>query len=139
VQDRDFFDLLYQQWSKTSYAEHSFWGVAEDTEHYAEGPGTFIIWAEFKEPSKDIDAVDGRKFIASFNKEADADFVAGLHGCFGDLVRRWHDALSAEEASEKRADEAVQDQFRLATELAELKVKYGDKTEDYHGQAATQA
>lgn len=123
MQDRDFFDLLYQQWSKTTGAENQFW-ASEENHNF---PGEWVIWS--------VDQDDNRTQVAYNLREVDADFIAGLHGCFGDLVRRWHAALDSEEESEKRADEAVQDQFKLATELAELKVKYGERTEDYHGQA----
>ncbi|QJD52093.1 hypothetical protein PBI_MA5_41 [Mycobacterium phage MA5] len=116
MEDRDFFDLLHQQWAKTTGAEDTFWAVEEDTEHYAAGPGTFNIWAVSQQASKDPDAVDGRKFVASFEREEDADFIAAVHGCVPDLTRRLHMALD-------EADRADYDRDSRECRLAELELE----------------
>jgi hypothetical protein len=119
MQDRDFFDVIYQQWAKTTGAENQFWA----SEKVA---GCWNVTS--------VDKDDNRTPIAFGMREVDADFIAGLHGCLGDLVRFCHANLDKAEAMEVERDEAVQDQFRLAVELAELKAKY-EKVEDWHGKA----
>ncbi|AFL47857.1 hypothetical protein FLUX_41 [Mycobacterium phage Flux] len=108
MEDRDFFDLLYQQWSKTTGAQDTYWMVEEDTEHYAGGPGTFLVLA--------VDKENERKFIASFEREEDADFIAGLHGCLADLVRKLHMALD-------EADNADYDRDSRECRIAELELE----------------
>ena len=120
MQDDEFFDLLYQQWTKTTRAEDAYWMV-EEVDVSPEGQS--CLWWDVVAVDKD----DNRTRIASFDYEVDADFVAGLHGCLGDLIRRLHQAVEEAESSDKRADEAVQDQFKLACELAELEKKHQDE------------
>jgi len=94
-EDNRFFDELYQQWSKTTGAKDTYWMPEEDSVSYAGGEGTFCIWAVNM-------ATEERKFIASVDRDEDAEFIAGLHGAVPDLIRRLHEAV--EEAV--RADEA---------------------------------
>ncbi|AHJ88699.1 hypothetical protein PBI_RHYNO_41 [Mycobacterium phage RhynO] len=123
MEDRDFFDLLYQHWSKTTGAQDTYWMVEEDTAHYDGGPGTFIVWAVGQEPSKDIDAVDGRKFIASFSREEDADFTTAMHGCLADLVRKLHMALDEADRADYDKDSRECRMAELELENAELRRK----------------
>ncbi|AVR76809.1 hypothetical protein KIY83_gp39 [Mycobacterium phage Fameo] len=90
-QDHQFFDILYQQWSATTGAEHSYWMPEEDESF----PGSFNLIAVHQEK-------DERRPLAAFMDQADAEFVAGLHGAVPDLIRRLHDAI--DEATRK--DEA---------------------------------
>ncbi|ATN88411.1 hypothetical protein SEA_DALMATIAN_40 [Mycobacterium phage Dalmatian] len=90
-QDHQFFDILYQQWSQTTGAEHSYWMPEEDESF----PGSFNLIAVHQEK-------DERRPLAAFMDQADAEFVAGLHGAVPDLIRRLHDAI--DEATRK--DEA---------------------------------
>jgi len=90
-EDKTFFDELYQQWSKTTGAKDTYW--------MPEKAGTPY------EDDYDIYAVSeggGKKVIASYLRDEDAEFIAGLHGAVPDLIRRLHEAV--EEAV--RADEA---------------------------------
>ncbi|AFQ97348.1 hypothetical protein FGG47_gp55 [Mycobacterium phage Rebeuca] len=108
MEDREFFDLIYQHWSKTTGAQDTYWMTEEDTEHYAFGPGTWNVFSVNKD--------DERKFIASFEREEDADFIAAMHGCMADLVRKLNDALD-------EADRADYDRDSRECRLAELELE----------------
>jgi hypothetical protein len=121
LDDRTFFDTLFQQFSKTTRAENTFWAVEKDLDedfHAPNGlifPGqdTWTIYAVAQDQSK--------TFVGDFTNEVDADFVAGLHGCFPDLVRRLHDALDEADRADSNRDEREQEVFRLALENQELR------------------
>ncbi|UJD20877.1 hypothetical protein SEA_ZIMMER_39 [Mycobacterium phage Zimmer] len=106
VQEHDFFDILYQQWSKTTWAENSYWLPEED----ASFPGSFNIVA--------ADSSDNhtRKPVAAFLAEEDADFICGLHGAIPDLIRRLHEALDMADRKDTANDLA---QGQLAETLLE--------------------
>ncbi|AHG24260.1 hypothetical protein KIY80_gp36 [Mycobacterium phage Benvolio] len=90
-QDHQFFDILYQQWSATTGAKDHYWMPEEDESF----PGSYNLIAVHQ-------AKDERRPLAAFMDQADAEFVAGLHGAVPDLIRRLHDAI--DEATRK--DEA---------------------------------
>lgn len=114
MEDREFFDLLYQQFTKTTGAENKFYMPEEDTAHFVGGgAGTWIVWAVDKEHSKE--------FVASFDKEVDADFFAGVHGCIADLIRRLHTAIDEADRLDIERDEAQQDLAAVALENEELR------------------
>lgn len=89
----DFLDRLYQVWSQTTGAENRVWLVEEDVDYLLGGPGTWNLWT--------MDQAEKREVIAGwFNNEADADFIATVHGAVADLVRVTRAALDdAERAS----------------------------------------
>uniref|UniRef100_A0AAU8GQY8 Minor tail protein n=1 Tax=Mycobacterium phage BabyBack TaxID=3158877 RepID=A0AAU8GQY8_9CAUD len=95
-QDHEFFDTLYQQWSKTTMAEHGYWMPEEDESF----PGCFNLIAVHQ-------SNDERKPLAAFMDEADAEFVAGLHGAVPDLIRRLHEAID-EAVSKDEANDIAQ-------------------------------
>lgn len=103
IEDRDFFDLLYTQWSKTYGAENMFWMPVEAK------VGDDVFWEVYA-----VDAEKEQHLVASFQSEEDADFVSAVHGCLADLVRRLHSALDESE----RLDESKDDQSALTAELA---------------------
>jgi hypothetical protein len=90
MDDRDFIDLLYQQWCKTTGAEKTFWRPVE----------TLNGWDIVA-----VDSDDNRTLVATVPNEVDADFICGLHGCMGDLVRRLHDALDEADRADRDRDE----------------------------------
>jgi hypothetical protein len=96
MEDRDFFDTLYQLWSKTTGAEDTYWKYEEDTRHYAGGPGTFNIYS--------VDSSGQEKFVASLQSDEDADFITAVHGSLGDLVRRLHEALDEADSADFNHD-----------------------------------
>lgn len=91
MDDDLFFDELYQLWSKTSGKSSSFWMPVE----YVDGTGRWKVYS--------VDTEDDSKLlVASELSEADAEFVAGIHGAVSDLIRVLHE--SVDEAARK--DEA---------------------------------
>ncbi|AEJ93391.1 hypothetical protein SEA_GREEDYLAWYER_41 [Mycobacterium phage GreedyLawyer] len=106
-QDHQFFDILYQQWSKSTWAEHSYWMPEEDQSF----PGCFNIIAV--DQSKEE---KNRNPIAAFLKEEDAEFIAGLHGAVPDLIRRLHEAIDDATRKDEENDRA---QGMLADALLE--------------------
>ncbi|AHJ86652.1 hypothetical protein CRB1_41 [Mycobacterium phage CRB1] len=104
-QDHEFFDILYQQWTKSTLAEHGYWMPEEDTSF----PGSFNLIAVHQ-------SKDERRPIAAFMDEADAEFVAGLHGAVPDLIRRLHEAIDEAVRKDEQNDIA---QGQLADALLE--------------------
>lgn len=106
---QDFLDKLYQGWSQTTGAENRFWIVEP-----VEGAG-FSIHA--------VDEHDVREIVATNMTEADADFVAGIHGALADLVRRTSEAVDDAERASLDRD---QQEGRIADlELEILGLKQG--------------
>lgn len=107
IDDKDFFDTLYTQFTKTTDAADRYWMPEE-----VEGHG-YTIWT--------VGEGGGRTEIGAFLFEADADFVTAVHGCFPDLVRRLHAALDEADRLDVDRDEREQEVFRLSVENEELK------------------
>ncbi|UJD21141.1 hypothetical protein SEA_SORORFAGO_44 [Mycobacterium phage SororFago] len=99
AEHKEFFDVLYQQWSLTTGAKDTYWMVEEDTEHFAFGPGNWIVWA-FNPNTED------KTFIGAFDNEVDADFVAGLNGAVPDLIRHLGTALDENDRLDEARDAA---------------------------------
>lgn len=110
MEDREFFDLLYQEFTKTTDAETTYW-MSERAKDAADNElPWFAIWAV---------SDDGhRQLVADGLSEADADFITAVHGCFQDLVRRLHDAVDeADRLDEERDNQEV----RIADLIAEVR------------------
>ncbi|ASZ72830.1 hypothetical protein SEA_DRAKE55_41 [Mycobacterium phage Drake55] len=119
-QDHQFFDELYQQWSATTGAKDTYWIVEEDSGRYDSGPNTYIVWAFHPQTQE-------KTFVGSFDKEADADFVAGLNGAVPDLIRRLHDAIDeatrkdeANDIAQGQLADALLENIGLQAEIHEL-------------------
>lgn len=110
MDDREFFDHLFQVWSKTTGAQDRFWSV----EKYTDGTDRWKLYAVGEDKSK--------KLIASeIHSEDDADFLAGVHGCLADLVRRLHAALDEADAADLDRDSRECRIFELEVEVQCLK------------------
>ncbi|AMQ66776.1 hypothetical protein PBI_MULCIBER_38 [Mycobacterium phage Mulciber] len=111
-QDHEFFDILYQQWAQTTGVEKGYWVVEHD-------PDEHLPWQLFA-----VDQVtEERRWVGSFHREEDADFVAGLHGALPDLIRRLHDATD-EAVRKDEANDIAQGQLAEALlEVAGLKAE----------------
>lgn len=92
MEDRDFFDLLYQQWSKTTGAEDRYWMP----EAHFDKSGRWNIYA--------VGDDESRKQIGSGLTERDADWITAVHGCFADLYRRLHAALDEADNADYQRD-----------------------------------
>ncbi|AUV61999.1 hypothetical protein KIV63_gp45 [Mycobacterium phage SWU2] len=120
MEDRDFFDLLHQQWAKTTGAEQMFWMP----EQYKDGTNRWKLHAVYM----GTDGEETRKLIASdFQSEADADFIAAVHGCMPDLVRRLHAALDEADSKDYDRDSRECRIAELELENKELREKVGGK------------
>jgi hypothetical protein len=113
MDDRTFFDHLFQMFTRTTGAENMFWKYERDLKYFDGGPAVFLI--------KAVDQEGNEEFVGSLHSEADADFITAVHGCFPDLVRRLHDALDEADRADTNRDEREQEVFRLALENQELR------------------
>lgn len=108
MEDREFFDELYQQWSKTTGSDDSYWMP----EAHFDNSGRFNVYS--------IDKDDKRKLVASGLSDWDADWVTAVHGCFGDLWRRLHSALDESDEADLSRDERECRIYELEVEVDAL-------------------
>lgn len=83
---------MYVQWSKTTEAENQFW-----MPQYAEDINGHEVYA--------VDAEKNKTIVGVLYSEEDADWITAVHGCFGDLVRRMHQALDESDRLDSYVDE----------------------------------
>lgn len=107
MDDLEFFDTLYQGWSKTTGAEDMYW----EPELY-QGQ-CHVIWA--------VDQDGNRKRVATGMTESDAAWITALHGCFADLTRRLHQAVDEAERFEIEKDNVICEMAQLAEENNNLR------------------
>jgi len=103
MEDREFFDHLYQLWSKTTGASDRYWMPVD-----LGGKNVFHIQAVAQDESV--------KRIASNLKDEDADFITAVHGCIPDLIRRLYAALD-------EADRLDYDRDSRECRIAELEIE----------------
>lgn len=111
MDDRDFFDHLYQLWSKTTGAQDMYWMPVQDELHN----------------DSDIFAVgedEQKKLVASFLSDEDADFITAIHGCLPDLVRRLNAALDEADRADHERDSRECRIAELEMELMEWEKRY---------------
>jgi hypothetical protein len=111
VDDIEFFDLLYQGWSKTTGAETTFW-MPEQDEY-----GNWDIFAVDQEQNKTV--------VGMVASEEDAAWITALHGCFADLVRRLHQAVDEAERFDCEKDQVISEMAELIEQLEGYKQRYG--------------
>lgn len=112
MEDTEFYDFLYQGWSKTTDAGNSYWSVEEV------GNGLDVLW--------EINAIDqeGEKgFVAEFNSEEDAGFVAAIHGCLPDLLRKLGDLEDENSRLDEKADKYIGWLANALCEIEDLREK----------------
>lgn len=109
MQDRDFFDHLYQMWAKTTNASDRYW----DFQDLAEYVNEYTVAA--------VGENDERAYVGAFASEADADFITAVHGCFPDLFRRLNDALDESDRADYERDSRECLIAELSMEVAGLK------------------
>lgn len=108
MEDREFFDELYQLWSKTTGAENRFWMPEE---HF-DRSGRFNVYAVAEDET--------RKLVASGMTEADSEWLTAVHGCFADLWRRLHAALDEADTADYDRDSRECRIFELESEVKAL-------------------
>lgn len=104
MEDREFFDLLFQMWAKTTGAEDRYWQPVE----YQDQTGRNRIFAVGRDDQKTL--------VASEMPETDADWITAVHGCFPDLIRRLNSALD-------EADRADYERDSRECRIAELEME----------------
>ncbi|GAB2709649.1 hypothetical protein [Nocardia thraciensis] len=110
MDDQEFFDALYQLWSKTSGAEERTWFAKEND--IIDG---YCIMTEDATPAE-----AGSASIADFMHEADAKFIAFVHGVIPELVRRTQDALDESDRLDAEKDELIAVQYGLEMEIERM-------------------
>jgi hypothetical protein len=108
MEDRDFFDTLYQGWSQTTGAGDTYWMPEIDGGEDADSYSMFNIYA--------VDQEQKKRLVAMGLEEADAGWITALHGCFADLVRRLHIAVDLAEQKDVERDMAMGDLFEALNE-----------------------
>jgi len=111
LNDREFFDKLLALFTKTTEAEGSYWMPEESFDN----TGRYFIWA--------VDKDQNRKRVAEGLKEADADFICGLHGCFPDLIRFTLKNLDEADRLDLEKDEITNELVQLSRELGRYYAK----------------
>lgn len=117
IEDRDFFDQLFQLWSKTTGAENKYWMPEED-----ESGAHYWITA--------VGENGANNTIASLLSDEDADFITAVHGCLPDLVRRLHMALDEADRADYDRDERECRIFELELENQSLREELERLTEE---------
>ena len=120
MEDREFFDKLFQLFTQTTQAADSYWMP----EAHPDGSGRHYLWA--------VDKDQNRKRVAEGLKEADADFITALHGCFPDLIRFTLQHLDEAERLDIEKDSLTSELMQLALELDSARgLVRGDREERY--------
>lgn len=113
MDDLDFFDEIYQLWSKTTGASDMFWMPEEDTDEHV----PWLIYA--------VNENQDRTFVGSVASEADADFITGIHGCLADLIRKLGEAQDEADRLDYGRDEQE-------CRIAELEIEVAGKNDELH-------
>ncbi|AMS01032.1 hypothetical protein SEA_ARCHERNM_38 [Mycobacterium phage ArcherNM] len=121
AEDHAFFDELYQQWSRTTDAESAYWVVEKDEDEHMQ----WLVFAVDQTTQE-------KKHIASFHREEDADFTAGINGAVPDLIRRLHEAIDeavrkdeANDIAQGQLADALLENIGLQAEILELERQQG--------------
>lgn len=114
-EDRNFFDEVYQIWAKSTDSGDSYWMPEEGD---GEGKGYSTLWS--------VNHAGEKRMIGWGLKEADAEFIAGIHGAVPDLVRRLHEAIDEAVRKDEANDEAQNDLADALLENIELRGRLHD-------------
>ena len=99
----EFFDILYQQWAKTTGAEKTYW-MPEESREQSICETDSGLW-DFNIYSVEHESQD-KVLVATGLTEADAEFICGLHGAIPDLIRQLIDSSDEAERTDELRDEA---------------------------------
>lgn len=152
MEDREFFDLLYAQFAKTTGAEKRFWMPEEcpdfHVSHFFPDPEDPLkMWAVYA-VEVDEEGNQDKAMVGVFRSEEDADFITAVHGCLPDLIRSLHTAHDEADRLDERADDREREMADLALENLGLREEIvrlerlldagGPPVEDWHGKATGQ-
>jgi hypothetical protein len=113
LDERDFFDHLYQLWSKTTHAKDGEWEIVDDGEH---------ILVDVESTDKE----GWEQSICSALYKQDAEFIIAVHAGLPEIVRR---ALAAFD----EADRADQERDSRECRIAELELQIMELKADLEG------
>jgi hypothetical protein len=117
MDDRSYFDVLYQGWARTTGAEDTYW-MPEDYEDHS---GRVRVYAVAQD--------DSRRLIASDMSIADSAFTIAMHGSLPDLFRRINDAVDEADRLDLALDEHIGRVGRLEEEADEYESVIKELTE----------
>ncbi len=120
MDDREFFDKLYQMWSKTTGAKDRYWDYQKDGKDYF-----FNINAVGEEGEN--------KFVASVLLDEDADFITAIHGCFPDIIRTVLAAMDEADRADFDKDSRECRIAELESALAEAQAGLAELRADLEG------
>jgi hypothetical protein len=120
MDEREFFDKLYQMWANTTGAQDRYWDYQKDGKDYF-----FNINAVGEDG-------DG-KFVASVLLDEDADFITAIHGCFPDLIRTVLAALDEADRADFDKDSRECRIAELESALAEAQAGLAELRADSEG------
>lgn len=103
---RELLDKLYQMWSQTTGSEDTYWD-------YQPGDDGFTLNSVGKDGPQGVVAVCG--------SDEDADWITAVHGAFGDLMRRFHEALDEADRADESRDDREKRIAELEMEVASLR------------------
>lgn len=115
MEDTEFYDFLYQGWSKTTVAGNGYWSVSEvefDTDN--DYDRTFDVVAATS---------DTEIPVGSFVSEEDAGFVAAIHGCLPDLLRKLGSLEDENARLDEKADKYIGLLANALCEIEDLREK----------------
>jgi hypothetical protein len=113
MDERDFFDHLYQLWSKTTQAKDGAWEVIDDGEH---------ILVDVESTDKD----GWEQTIGYGMYKQDAEFISQVHAALPEIVRQ---ALAAFD----EADRADHERDARECRIAELELEVMELKADLEG------
>lgn len=128
MDDRDFMDMMYQGFTKTTRAEDAYWGFEEQLDLTVEPAAVsyMLFYVGADDPDLKVP-------IGTLVSEADAAFVTAIAGAFPDIYRRWLEALDTADEKDLEKDMAEGVAAELSERLGRYEGKYG--VEDWHGKA----
>ncbi|SUE29563.1 Uncharacterised protein [Nocardia farcinica] len=115
MDDQEFFDQLYQLWSKTNSVGEGYWSAREDESF----PGCYEVVS---------DVGYGTRFIASFMTEDVADFLAVVHTALPDIVRRFNEMADEADRFLTERDEQINRVLALEIENDVLRAQLEAKS-----------
>lgn len=110
MQDEDFYDLLYQLWTKTTGASDSYWKYEDD-----DPAGSIYV----------VEKDGWEQPVANHLSLADREWITAVHGCFGDLYRKLKDLEDENARLDEKHDQAQADILDLVKENQQMTDELG--------------
>lgn len=111
MQDEEFYDMMYNLWTKTTWCGEGYW-------EYADESSTFPVLARNGEGDSTI-------ICDLFRNQYDAEFITAVHGCFGDLIRKLRDLEDENARLDELVDRTTFEKLDLIKEIQSLEDDLG--------------